>query len=78
MIHGHEQCCGDCLREWGVMVGGKQRWKNWENCTIIINKIYLKICHVLLTFIQQKPKKRPPKLLISYYKDNVIEALTWK
>ena len=22
MTHGHEQWCGDCLREWGVMCGG--------------------------------------------------------
>ena len=22
MMHGHEQWCGDCLREWGVLGGG--------------------------------------------------------
>ena len=22
MTHGHEQWCGDCLREWGVLGGG--------------------------------------------------------
>ena len=22
MTHGHEQWCGDCLREWGILGGG--------------------------------------------------------
>ena len=24
MTHGHEQWCGDCLREWGVQGGGRK------------------------------------------------------
>ena len=27
MTHGHEQWCGDCLREWGVLGGGGQGGK---------------------------------------------------
>ena len=38
MTPGQEQWCGDCLREWGVLGGGAQRWKNWDNCSSIINK----------------------------------------
>ena len=39
MTHGHEQGCGDCLREWGILGGGRQRGKNWDNCNSISNKI---------------------------------------
>ena len=39
MTHGHEQWCGNCLREWGGVGGGGQRGKNWDNCNNIINKI---------------------------------------
>ena len=28
MTHGHEQCYGDCLREWEVLGGLGQRGKN--------------------------------------------------
>ena len=38
MTHGHEQWCGDCLREWGVLGGGGLRGKNWDNCISIIKK----------------------------------------
>ena len=38
MTHGHEQWCGDHLREWGLLGGGEQ-WKNQDNCNSIINKI---------------------------------------
>ena len=27
MVHGHEQWYGDCLREWGLWVGGGKRGK---------------------------------------------------
>ena len=27
MTHRHEQWCGDCLREWGVLGGGWQKGK---------------------------------------------------
>ena len=27
MTHGHEQKCGDCLSDWGVVGGGGQREK---------------------------------------------------
>ena len=27
MTHGHEQWCGDCLREWGMLGRGEQRGK---------------------------------------------------
>ena len=40
MTHGHEQQCGDCLREWQLLGGGGQRGKNWDNFNIIINKLY--------------------------------------
>ena len=33
MTHGHEQGCGDCLREWRILGGGMQRGKN---CTTVI------------------------------------------
>ena len=42
MTRGHEQWCGDCWREQGVLGGRGQRRKNWDNCNSIINKIYLK------------------------------------
>ena len=38
MTHGHEQRCGDCLREWGLLGGGRQKGKSWDNCNSIINK----------------------------------------
>ena len=37
MTHGHEQWCGDYLREWGVLGGVGQEGENWYNS--IINKI---------------------------------------
>ena len=39
MTHGHEQWCGKCLREWGVLGRQEQRGKNQDNCNQIINKI---------------------------------------
>ena len=27
LTHGHEQWCGDCLREWGVLGGGRSMGK---------------------------------------------------
>ena len=39
MTDGHEQWCGDCLREWGMLGGGGQRGKNQDNCNSMINKI---------------------------------------
>ena len=30
MTYGHEQWRGDCLREWGFLVGEGQRGKIWE------------------------------------------------
>ena len=41
MTHGHEQWRRDCLKELGggVLGGGGQRGKNWDNCNSIINKI---------------------------------------
>ena len=42
MAHGHEQFWGYCLREWGLLGGGEQRGKNWDNCyNDIINKIII-------------------------------------
>ena len=38
MTHGHEQWCGDCLREWAVVDGGGQRGKKWDNCNSIIGE----------------------------------------
>ena len=32
MTHGREQWCEDCLWEQGVLGGGGQRGKNWDNC----------------------------------------------
>ena len=37
--HGHEQWCGDCLREWGVLGGGWAKGENQGNCNSIITKI---------------------------------------
>ena len=37
MTRGHEQWCGDCLKEQGLW-----RWvmgRNWDKCNSIINKI---------------------------------------
>ena len=43
MTRGHEQWCGDCLREWG-MLGVVGQWrKNQDNYHSIINKVQLKI-----------------------------------
>ena len=39
MTHGHEQWCGECLREWGVLGGMGKRGGNWNNFNSIINKI---------------------------------------
>ena len=40
MTHGQGQLCEeDCLREWGVLGGGEQKGKNWDNCNSINNKI---------------------------------------
>ena len=42
MTNGHEQWCEDCLREWGMGLGGwggGQREKNENNGNSIINKI---------------------------------------
>ena len=39
MNPGHEQWCGDCLRECGVLGGREQREKNRDNCNGIINTI---------------------------------------
>ena len=41
MTQGHEQWCGDCLREWGSGWRGA-KGKNWDNCYSIINKIEFK------------------------------------
>ena len=40
--HGHEPEGWGLLEEMGVMKGGRQRGKNWDNCNSIINKIYFK------------------------------------
>ena len=49
MTHGHEQWCGDCLRNLEMLGGGGQRGKNQDNCNSIINKIEKKkITKVLL------------------------------
>ena len=42
MTHGHEQWCGDCLREWGVLGAGGEKGENWDNCNSIINQILFK------------------------------------
>ena len=39
VTHGHEQWCGDCLREWQVLGGEGQRGKNQDNYNSIISKI---------------------------------------
>ena len=39
MTHGHEQRWGDCLREWGLLGGGRQKGESWDNCNSIINKV---------------------------------------
>ena len=39
MTHGHEQWCGDCLRDWEVLGGGGQRGEKWDISNSIINKI---------------------------------------
>ena len=31
MTHRHEQWCGDCLKQWGVLGRGEQRGENWDN-----------------------------------------------
>ena len=36
-VHGHEQRRGYHWREWGVLGGGEEREKNWDNCNSIIN-----------------------------------------
>ena len=38
MTHGHEQWCGDCLREWEVLGGGGETGKTWDNCNSKSNK----------------------------------------
>ena len=42
MTHGHEQWCGDGLRERRVLGGGGQRRRNQDNCNSIIHKIKFK------------------------------------
>ena len=39
MTQGHEQWCGDCLREWGGLSEGGQWGKNWNNYNSMISKI---------------------------------------
>ena len=39
MTHGHEERCGHCLRDLGVLGGGGHSGKNWNNFNGIINKI---------------------------------------
>ena len=38
MTHGHEQRWGNHWTELGVLGGGGQSGKNWDNCNTIINK----------------------------------------
>ena len=39
MTYGHEQWCGDWLREQEVLSGEGQSGENQDNCNSIINKI---------------------------------------
>ena len=39
MTCGHEQWCGDCLRDGGVLGGREQRGENWDKCNSVVNKI---------------------------------------
>ena len=40
--HGHELRWGVLHKGLGILGGGGQRGKNWDNCHSIINKMYLK------------------------------------
>ena len=31
MTHRGEQWCGYCLREWGVLGGGRKKGENWDD-----------------------------------------------
>ena len=42
MTHGHEKRHEDCLREWGLLGGGRQRGGNQDNYNSITNKMQLK------------------------------------
>ena len=42
MTHGHEKRHEDCLREWGLLGGGRQRGGNQDNYNSITNKMQFK------------------------------------
>ena len=48
---------GDFWKEGGLLGGGGQRRKKWENCSSIINKIYLKKEKVYLIKERSECKK---------------------
>ena len=39
MTHGHEQWCGDCLRECRALGGGGHKEESRDDCNSVTNKI---------------------------------------
>ena len=77
MTHGHEQHCGDCLREWGTGWRGA-KGENWDNYNSIINKIYVKksllkiqLCKPTIQYIILKAKIK--KIVMPWQIEEFIE-----